>query len=76
MTAKLYKPDDSINDSIKLRSHKSKTEPRNVVEQKKDENKHYAANDRDICAKHKHGSNGKTKKVFTEIKRDKKRESE
>jgi len=73
MTANLYKPDDSINDSIKLRSHKPKNEPWNVIEQKKKRKKHYTSYDRDICAKHVHGSDGKTKKVFAEIKRDKKR---
>jgi len=71
--AQFYIQDDSINDSIKLRSHKSKNESWNVIEQKKNGNKHYAANDRDICAKHKHGSNGETKKILAEIKRNKKR---
>ncbi len=73
MTTQFYIQDDSLNDLIKLISHKPKNKSWNVVEQKKNRNKHYAANDRDICAKHKHGSNGETKKILTEIKRDKKR---
>jgi hypothetical protein len=73
MTTQFYIQDDSLNDSIKLRSYKSKNEPWNSVEQKKKRKKHYTTYDRDICAKHKHGSNGETKKILAEIKRNKKR---